>query len=153
MISKYTHFSATNILEAATIGIQDSIAPVAGVLFSLIAFVSLQSFLDSAIGWLGEVGVVDLSSFSKTSFIWTPKKAIGRDDWSFDLFLSYLFYPFVFFMGVANDEIRTVSQLVGQKTFFNEFVAYGSLSSMIKLREEGAPRCDERGQIQVLSFY
>ena len=52
-------------------------------------------------------------------------------------------------MGVTNDEIRSVSQLVGQKTFFNEFVAYGSLSSMIALREEGAPRCDEQGQIQV----
>ena len=63
-------------------------------------------------------------------------EAIGRDNWSFDLFLSYIFYPFVFFMGVESNEILTVSQLVGQKTFFNEFVAYGTLSGMIKLRQE-----------------
>ena len=82
----------------------------------MIGFVAFQSFLDSLIGWLGE--------------------AIGRADWSFDLLLSYLFYPFVFFMGVERNEILTVSRLVGQKTFFNEFVAYGTLSGMIKLRNE-----------------
>lgn len=48
---------ATNILEAATIGIQDSVSVVAGVIFSLIAFVSLQSYLDSAVGWFGEASV------------------------------------------------------------------------------------------------
>lgn len=55
-------------------------------------------------------------------------------------------------MGVASDEILAVSQLVGQKTFFNEFVAYDALSRMIGLRESGEPRCNEQGQIQVCTF-
>lgn len=113
--AKMAKFKASNILEAAAIGIQDSIPTVAGLIACLIGFVSVQSYLDSLVGWLGE--------------------SVGFDNWSFDLFLSYLFYPFVFFMGVEDTEILTVSKLVGQKTFFNEFVAYDTLSGMIKLRE------------------
>ena len=99
-------FPASNLLEAATIGISMSIAVVAGILFSLIGFVSFQYFLDSLIGWLGQ--------------------AVGQNNWSFDLLLSYLFYPFVFFMGIEKDEILLTSKLVGQKTFFNEFIAYNT---------------------------
>ena len=113
--AKIAKLEASNILEAATIGIQDSIPAVAGLIACLIGFVSVQSYLDSLIAWLGE--------------------SVGYDNWSFDLLLSYLFYPFVFFMGVESTEILTVSKLVGQKTFFNEFVAYDTLSGMIKLRE------------------
>ena len=39
-------------------------------------------------------------------------------------------------MGVDSDEILVTSKLVGQKTFFNEFIAYDSLSKMINLRKE-----------------
>ena len=113
---KISKLKASNILEAATIGIQDSIPAVAGLVACLIGFVAVQSYLDSLVAWLGE--------------------SIGFDNWSFDLLLSYLFYPFVFFMGVERTEILTVSKLVGQKTFFNEFVAYDTLSEMIKLREK-----------------
>jgi len=58
-------FPASNLLEAATVGISMSIPVVAGILFSLIGFVSFQYFLDSLIGWLGE--------------------AVGKTNWSFGM--------------------------------------------------------------------
>ena len=42
-------------------------------------------------------------------------------------------------MGVDSDEILLTSKLVGQKTFFNEFIAYNTLSGQIKMRERYVP--------------
>ena len=45
---------------------------------------------------------------------------------------SYLFWPFAFLMGVAKEDCRQVAELIGVKTFINEFVAYTDLSVIIK---------------------
>ena len=47
--------------------------------------------------------------------------------------------PFSFLMGVAWEDSFIVGELIGLKTFFNEFVAYERLAELIKLREGGAP--------------
>ena len=73
------------------------------------------------------------------------------DNWSFNLFLSYIFYPFVFLMGVEGDEVLVSADLVGQKTIFNEFIAFTNLGNMIDNREAGLPKCDCDGNIQWLS--
>ena len=70
----------TIILESAAIGISDSISLVANIAANLIGFVALQYFLDAILGWLGH--------------------CVGHGTWSFDLLLSYIFYPFVLVMGV-----------------------------------------------------
>ena len=120
--------AASNILEAAAIGISDSITIVTNIAANLIGFVGLQYFLDAILGWLGH--------------------CVGHGTWSFDLLLSYIFYPFVLVMGVDLDEVLLASKLVGQKTFFNEFIAFMTLRDQIKLRESGACRCDERLRVQ-----
>ena len=71
---------ASNIIESAAIGISDSIGLVANIAANLIGFVALQYFLDAMLGWLGH--------------------CVGHGNWSFDLLLSYIFYPFVLVMGV-----------------------------------------------------
>ena len=53
-------------------------------------------------------------------------------------------------MGVDLHEVLLASKLVGQKTFFNEFIAFLTLADQIKLRENGACRCDSEGNIQWL---
>ena len=45
---------------------------------------------------------------------------------------GYVFYPFAFVMGVETGDCMQVGQLLGSKMVLNEFVAYESLSSMLK---------------------
>ena len=44
---------------------------------------------------------------------------------------SYVLYPLAFFMGVETDDCRRVAELIGLKTFLNEFVAYDELGKLI----------------------
>jgi len=45
--------------------------------------------------------------------------------------LGYLFSPFAWLMGIPAGEARAVGNLLGIKTFFNEFLAYLNLKSLI----------------------
>ena len=139
---------AGNIVEAASNGASQAIPLVANIAAMLIAFVSFIEWLNSAVAWAGEcVGQGKLIYY---------RFDIGlnfflSDNWSFNLFLSYIFYPFVFLMGVESDEVLVSADLVGQKTIFNEFIAFTNLGNMIDNREAGLPKCDCDGNIQWLS--
>ncbi|MBN3293957.1 S28A3 protein, partial [Polypterus senegalus] len=52
---------------------------------------------------------------------------------------SYIFMPFSFMMGVDWNDSFLVGELIGYKTFFNEFLAYNKLAEMIKKRQAGGP--------------
>ena len=54
-------------------------------------------------------------------------------------------------IGLPLSDVLPSSFLIGQKTFFTEFVAYQTLGDMIGYREQGYPRCDCNGNIQWLS--
>ena len=45
---------------------------------------------------------------------------------------GYIFMPLAWVMGVQWSECHDVGTLIGIKTFINEFVAYSSLSDMMK---------------------
>ncbi|KAI8809726.1 Na+ dependent nucleoside transporter-like protein, partial [Cladochytrium replicatum] len=47
---------------------------------------------------------------------------------------SYIGYPIAWLMGVPNEDLLIVGQVVSQKTILNEFVAYLSLSDLIKAK-------------------
>ena len=47
--------------------------------------------------------------------------------------------PFAFVMGVAWDDCFAVAELLGIKTFVNEFAAYRKLSIIITNRRQGLP--------------
>ena len=71
--------------------------------------------------------------------------------WSLDGLVGYLFYPFVIVLGIPKSEVLIAASLVGQKTFFTEFIAYQSLSNMISHRVDGMPRCDCDGNVKWVS--
>ena len=48
---------------------------------------------------------------------------------------SYVLWPFAVVMGVNIEDCRKVAQLIGIKTFLNEFIAYEDLSKLISNRE------------------
>jgi len=48
---------------------------------------------------------------------------------------SYVLWPLAVMMGVNVADCRKVAELIGTKTFLNEFVAYSQLSQLIDNRE------------------
>ena len=51
------------------------------------------------------------------------------------LICSYVFMPLAYMMGTDWDDCRLVAELIGTKTFINEFVAYERLSQLIENRD------------------
>ncbi|KAJ8413917.1 hypothetical protein AAFF_G00065150 [Aldrovandia affinis] len=121
-----------NILEAACNGASTSIVLVANIAVNLIAFLALLGFLNAALSWLGNM--------------------FDYPQLSFSLICSYVFMPFSFLMGVAWEDSFMVGELIGLKTFFNEFVAYERLAELIEKRKEYGPEY-EGGVKQYLSVH
>ncbi|KAK3103289.1 hypothetical protein FSP39_018224 [Pinctada imbricata] len=104
-----------NIIEAASMGASQSIKLVANVAVNVMAFIALLEFVNSTLKWFGERAGLN----SET------------DPLTFQFICSYVFWPIAFFMGVETVDCRRVAEMIGIKTFINEFVAYTSLSVYI----------------------
>ncbi|KAK7087825.1 solute carrier family 28 member 3-like [Littorina saxatilis] len=106
-----------NIIDAASNGATQSVKLVANIAVNLIAFIALLDFVNATLVWFGDrVGMHD------------PKL-------TFQLISSYVFYPLSFLMGVDGDDRLKMGELIGTKTFLNEFVAYTELSVYINNRK------------------
>uniref|UniRef100_A0A3Q2NYP7 Solute carrier family 28 member 3 n=1 Tax=Fundulus heteroclitus TaxID=8078 RepID=A0A3Q2NYP7_FUNHE len=108
-----------NILEAASQGAARAAGVVANIVSNIIAFLALLAFFDAVLSWLG--GMFDCPQLS------------------FSLICSYIFMPLAFMMGVSWEDSFIVAELIGIKTFLNEFVAYQRLSEIIQRRTAGGP--------------
>nr|XP_006819439.1 PREDICTED: solute carrier family 28 member 3-like [Saccoglossus kowalevskii] len=107
-----------NIMEAMANAVQDGLKICAAVAAQLIAIIAELAFLDAVLAWLGAL--------------------VNYPELTFSLICRYLLYPTSWLMGVdTHADCHTVAELVGTKTFANEFVAYGDLSVLIKNRETG----------------
>ena len=98
--------TTTNGLEAIATGATDGYHIAVGVGVMLLAFLAFIAFLNYA------VFKITLGSFSLNEII------------------AYLFYPVSYLMGVPSSQLHNFSTLIGQKTVFNEFIAYSQLGSM-----------------------
>lgn len=110
-----------NIIEAAAFGASQAIKLVANVAANLVAFIALVEFLNQTLIWFGNRAGME-----------KPDKEL-----TFQFICSYVFYPLAFLMGVDTKEnnVFKVAELIGYKTFINEFYAYEKLSVYINNRE------------------
>lgn len=106
-----------NIIEAAAKGASTAIALVANIAANLIAFLAFLAFFNGVLSWLGSM--------------------VGRPELSFEYICSYVLRPVAFIMGVEWKDCDVVAELLGVKTFLNEFVAYFNLSKYIGNRQLG----------------
>uniref|UniRef100_A0A6Q2XHI8 Sodium/nucleoside cotransporter n=1 Tax=Esox lucius TaxID=8010 RepID=A0A6Q2XHI8_ESOLU len=109
----------SNLLEAASHGASSSIILVANIAANIIAFLALLAFFNAILMWLGNM--------------------FDYPHLSFSVICSYVFMPFSVLMGVAWEDSFMVGELIGYKTFLNEFVAYERLSEFMKRREDRGP--------------
>jgi CNT family concentrative nucleoside transporter len=105
-----------NFLDAACRGAGEGLRLAVNVAAMLIAFVALAALVNYELSLFPEVAGAPLS---------------------FERILGWIFWPVAAVMGVPFHEISSLSQLLGQKLFLNEFVAYMELA---KIQAELSPR-------------
>jgi CNT family concentrative nucleoside transporter len=65
------------------------------------------------------------------ALIYLTNDIISLSGLGFNKILSYIFYPFALLIGIPTSEALQVGELLGIKTFFNEFIAYMNLKGII----------------------
>ncbi|XP_046567699.1 solute carrier family 28 member 3-like [Haliotis rubra] len=104
-----------NLIEAASEGATTSIGLIANIIVNVIAFLALLAFVNATLTWFGN--------------------RVGVEEFTFEFICSYLLYPVAWFMGTQPADCRRVAELVGVKTFTNEFIAYKSLQELLQNRQ------------------
>ena len=110
-ISAERPHQSVNLLDALVRGTLDGVRLAVNVAAMLIVFLAFTALFDALLASLGQLLGVELN--------------LTR-------VLSVLFAPLAFLLGVPHADVTKVATLLGQKTVFNEFVAYSHLSEMLK---------------------
>jgi CNT family concentrative nucleoside transporter len=100
-----------NALDAVTAGTTDGLRLAANVAAMLIVFLAFTALADALLGGLGR-----LFGFS-----------LGLER-----VLSVTFTPLAWLLGVPSADVAKIGSLLGQKTLFNEFIAYSHMAEMLK---------------------
>ncbi|MFK7755304.1 MAG: NupC/NupG family nucleoside CNT transporter [Flavobacteriales bacterium] len=110
----------SNALEAISNGTSDGLRLAVNVGAMLLVFTALMAFGNAALFKIGHITNVN-------GYIAEHTPYAGL---SFDMLLGYIGAPIVWLIGVCQEDILLVGQLLGEKTILNEFVAYGTLGGM-----------------------
>ena len=103
--------ASENLLDAIAQGTGDGIRLAVNVGGMLVVFLALTAMFNAALGYLSGA-------------------LFGRAV-SLELIFGWLFAPLAWLMGVPNQDVLKVGQLLGQKTVLNEFVAYSHMAEML----------------------
>lgn len=111
-----------NMLDAISLGTSDGLKLAVSVGAILIVFTGLVYMLNYIMGTIGYyTGLNNLIAGLSN----------GRyDTLSFQMLLGYIFSPVAWLIGVKQDDMISVGQLLGEKTIINEFQAFISFSKM-----------------------
>ena len=99
-----------NILDAASQGVSSVVLLVANIGASLIAVIAFIAFINGLLGWFCGL--------------------IGFHGVTIEYLLGLIFIPLAWLMGVENEDLIPVGELLGLKSFVNEFVAYSRLNAI-----------------------
>ncbi|MHC4403577.1 MAG: NupC/NupG family nucleoside CNT transporter [Planctomycetota bacterium] len=117
-----------NILDAACRGAGEGLRLVLNIVAMLIAFIALvhlmnwmlaglSGLVDGGLAWLGPVDDKPM----------TVERLLGGQPLTLERILGWCCAPLAWIMGIEWKDAHTVGVLIGEKTMFNEFVAYQSL--------------------------
>lgn len=102
--------TSTNVLDALVRGTLDGVKLAVNVAAMLIVFLAFTALFDAALAAVGRLFGIEVS---------------------LSLVLGWLFTPLAFLLGLPSQDVLKVAGLLGQKTVFNEFVAYTHLAEML----------------------
>ncbi|MEO0583415.1 MAG: nucleoside transporter C-terminal domain-containing protein [Bacteroidota bacterium] len=112
-----------NVLDALSNGILDGLKLAVNVGVMLMVFTAMMAMLNGFFGsWIGEwTGLND----------WVVSFTDGRyNEFNLQFILGLVGAPIAWLLGVPNEDILLVGQLLGEKTILNEFFAYASLGEI-----------------------
>ncbi|MCM8779340.1 MAG: nucleoside transporter [Candidatus Omnitrophica bacterium] len=104
-------------IEAIIRGANEGVKLYVGIMALLLAFLGLLALFN---GVMKELGIL-------LGKIWG-----GEWDLSLPRILSFLFRPFVFFLGVPREDIGMVSQILGERVVLTELFSYRHLAELIR---------------------
>lgn len=114
----------SSALEAIANGTTDGLKLAVNVGAMLLVFTALM--------YMGNFVLHDLIGSWTGINDWVVSISNGQyDGLSFQFLLGYTLAPLTWLMGVANEDIVLVGQLLGEKTVLNEFYAYTSLGDLM----------------------
>ena len=106
-----------NFLSAISIGTGEGIKMAVNVAAMLLVFIALIALINNIFS-----GVGDLLGLN----IWVANNTV-YDRFSIEFVLGYIFAPLMWLIGVAQDDITLMGQLLGIKLVASEFVGYTQL--------------------------
>lgn len=102
---------SANVLEAISNGTTTGVSLAINVAGMLIAFTALIALCNGALEWITGLFLTKALSMQQV--------------------FAYIFSPLTWLMGVNASDVLTASQLVGEKTVLNEFIAYANFSNIL----------------------
>jgi len=110
----------TNFLSAVSIGTSEGVRMAVNVAAMLLVFIALLALLSGLLKSVG--GFLGLNEWILTH---TPYNAL-----SVEFLLGYLFAPLMWLIGVAQEDMALMGQLLGVKLVASEFVGYTQLVAL-----------------------
>jgi CNT family concentrative nucleoside transporter len=114
---------SVNVLDALVRGTLDGVRLAVNVAAMILVFLAFTALFDALVRFLGALVGIELGLTQ---------------------ILSWLFMPLAFVLGVPSADVAKIGGLLGQKTVFNEFVAYATMAD--QLRQDPA-WLSERGRL------
>jgi CNT family concentrative nucleoside transporter len=109
-----------NILDAIANGTTEGLKLALNVGAMLLVFVAFIAMINGILGWVG-----DLTTFNAWIAANSP-----YDSFSLEAILGTVFAPLMWLIGVANEDVMLMGQLLGIKLAASEFVGYIQLAEL-----------------------
>ncbi|MFL0354225.1 NupC/NupG family nucleoside CNT transporter [Xanthomarina sp. GH4-25] len=116
----------SNILDAIANGTTEGLRLAVNVGAMLLVFVAFIAMINGILGWIG-----DFSTINTWMAANTPYPAL-----SLEALLGTIFAPLMWLIGVANEDIMMMGQLLGIKLVASEFVGYIQLADLKNVANE-----------------
>ncbi len=100
-----------SLIEAIIQGSQDGLKLIFGITALLLSMIGLVTLVD--------VLIIYISNFFEINF-------------SLKILFGYLFYPFLWMIGVPTEDVTKISLLIGERLILTEVVSYQDLALLIK---------------------
>ncbi|MCR9181424.1 MAG: Na+ dependent nucleoside transporter [Flavobacteriaceae bacterium] len=110
----------SNILDAIANGTTEGLKLAANVGAMLLVFIAFIAMINYGFGKLGDITALNSWVASSTPY----------DKFSLEFILGYLFAPLMWLIGVAQEDMALMGQLLGIKLVASEFVGYIQLADL-----------------------
>lgn len=110
----------SNILDAIANGTTEGLKLAVNVGAMLLVFVAMIAMVNGILEWTGDLTSLNSWIAANTSF----------DKFSLEAILGTIFAPLMWLIGVANEDIMLMGQLLGIKLAASEFVGYIQLAEL-----------------------